>query len=175
MDEASIKKKLAMLDKKTSELLVDARNAVVADYIKSVNGAIKKAQEVVATIDTGEDGFSPEFSSIAYGILNQSPFTTKTHLCIAFRVNEITIDKWVTEYPEFKQCVEQGILEGELLARDLLVQSAFEPSQKINTNLLKILSTNVYNIKDAHDVTLKAPEPLKFQIEVVSATKHTDT
>lgn len=176
MENAEIAQKLRILEKKTSDLLVDAaKNSAVAKFLKKTEEAIREAQKEVRKIDTGEDGFAPEFSSLAYGILSASPFTTKSHLCITFRVNESKINKWIVEYPEFKQCVEQGMLEGEILTRNMLVQASFEPSQKVNTNLMKILATNVYNIKDQHDVNLKTPEPLKFQIEVVSASKPENT
>ena len=176
MEIEEIVKKLHILEKKTSDLLIGAsKNAEMASYIKNTKELIKAAQEELSAIDVGEDGYDESFPAIGYQILSTSPFTTKSHLCIVFRCGLSQIDKWAADYPEFAKSIEQGILEGEILARDLLVQSAFEPSANVNTNLLKILSTNVYNINETHDVNLKTPEPLKYQIEVVSANKTKDT
>lgn len=176
MDIQDIAKKLSILEKKTSDLLSDAsKSSKMTSYVNDVKKLISQAQTTISELTVGDDGYSDKFPSIAYSILSASPFTTKTHLCIAFRCSLSTIDKWVSDYPKLEKAVEQGLLEGEVLARDLLVEAAFEPSAKINTNLIKILSTNVYDISETHDVNLKTPEPLRYQIEVVSADKTENT
>jgi hypothetical protein len=172
MDSSEIQKKLSVLGKKTSSLLEESfKNTKIETLLQGTKNAMENGRIVASSTKKGKDGYSPDFDKIAFDVLSSSPYTTKIHLCTTFRVSEHKIDEWVQSHDSFGSAIEQGLYEGELLARELLVQAAFEPSQKINTGLMKILSTNVYNIKDSHDVTVKAPEQIKFQIEVVGAGK----
>jgi hypothetical protein len=179
MDEAQanilkLQQQLSILGSKqgSSPAPVRAVNSI-SSYLDRTREAILQANQLSQQLE--QDAYYSYFNAITFEILSSSPFTTKTHLCAAFNCSELTIDEWAKDHPTFAKAIEQGLIAGEILARELLAQAAFDAPNSVNTTLLKTLATNVYDIKDEHNISLKAPDTVSFLIEVVKANASKDT
>lgn len=107
----------------------------------------------------------------AQQILSSCPFASDSHLCKAFKVSADTLKQWVIDHEELSDAIALGKAEGEALCRDMMLELSAEPSSSINTQLIKILSQNVYDIKDEHNLNLATPEALKWDIQIVDMFK----
>lgn len=169
-----LQQKLQVLGSKpASGAVVTKALGVVGSYLDRTREAILQAKQLSEELEA--DKYYTYFDEVAFEILSSSPFTTKTHLCAAFNCNEHTIDEWAKAHTTFAKAIEQGLVAGEILARELLTQAAFENPTNVNTTLLKTLANNVYDIKDEHNIALKAPDTVSFLIEVVEANASKDT
>ena len=111
---------------------------------------------------------TPQF---AFNILRSCPFASDSHLCKAFKVSAEKLKQWVIDHDELSDAISQGKAEGEALCRDMMLELSGEPSSSVNTQILKILSQNVYNIKEEHNINLATPEALKWEVEIVDPAK----
>jgi hypothetical protein len=115
--------------------------------VTEVNKIINQVRNTVNIM--GERGvYQKAYDYLAYKILSVSPFTTKAHLCKAFSCSKRTLQQWLVSFPSFNDYVDRGLSAGEAGARDMLLNSALDSSNKVNTTLLKVLANNVYEIKD---------------------------
>ncbi|MCK5025109.1 MAG: hypothetical protein KAS15_00860, partial [Nanoarchaeota archaeon] len=55
---------------------------------------------------------------------------------------------WMRVFPEFKRAMESGLEIGAMKWRNKIRTHAFEPSGNVNNGLIKLLSSNVYGIKE---------------------------
>ena len=97
---------------------------------------------VTSNYETGYD-------EVAFKLLSESD-TAKTdcHLCAALRCTPCTLKRWKDTFPSFMEAVTLGKKIGEAKWRDRLSANAFEPTAKVNNGLIKLLSSNVYGIKE---------------------------
>jgi len=116
-----------------------------------------------------KETYSDSTPSSAFAILSSCPFASDSHLCKAFEVSADTLKQWVVDYDELSNAISRGKAEGEALCRDMMLELSGEPSSSVNTQLIKILSQNVYDIKDEHNLNLATPEALKWDIKIVDA------
>jgi hypothetical protein len=93
--------------------------------------------------------YKKEYALKAYQLLSGSmEAKTKAHLCAAFQCSKPTLLNWMKKNPEFKEAVEQGLKVGESKWRSRIAKYAFEPTSLVNNGLIKLLSSNVYGIKE---------------------------
>lgn len=110
----------------------------------------------------------------SYKILSCCPFASDSHLCKAFKVSAETLKQWVIDHEELSDSISRGKADGEALCRDMMLELSGEPSSSVNTQLIKILSQNVYNIREEHNLNLATPEALKWEVTVVDAKPRED-
>jgi len=119
----------------------------IRKYLKLTKQKIAAGQKQVLKLSPELEYF-PSYDDIAYEVLSCSPFTTMAHLCKVFFCGKGSIKEWRAVHPSFNDGIDRGLSEGEVKARSLLLESAFEPQSNINTALLKILASNVYEIRE---------------------------
>jgi len=94
-------------------------------------------------------GYKSEYAEIAYNLLSRSSMAkTKAHVCAVLSITKPTLLDWMSKHAEFNQAVTNGMLEGSVKWRNKIQKFAFQPTQKVNNGLIKLLSANVYGIKD---------------------------
>lgn len=116
--------------------------------------------------------YQPEYPEIIFNLLSKSKDAkTKSHCCHALQCSRSTFDKWLKEFPELKEAFTLGMEFSQKNWRDKLAKYAFLPASEVNNGLIKMLSANVYGIKDESisQVSLSTPEPIKFRVEFVDA------
>jgi acyl-CoA synthetase (AMP-forming)/AMP-acid ligase II len=97
----------------------------------------------------GSYAYLPEYVEIVYKLLSESDTAkTKSHLCYALQCSKDTLLRWMKKFPEFNEAVVTGMEIGKMKWRDRIAENAFEPSATVNNGLIKLLSSNVYGIKD---------------------------
>lgn len=121
----------------------------------------------------GSYSYKPKYADIIFKLLSESDTAkTKSHCCNALQCSRPTLDKWLNQFPEFREAFEAGLEIGKMKWRDRLAEYAFHPSAAVNNGLIKMLSANVYGIHDdPQQIALTAPEPIKFIVEVVSVER----
>lgn len=92
--------------------------------------------------------YKEEFAAIAFQKLSSVPLRDECILCLVFKCSKQTLSLWKSEYEEFRGAIELGLLSGEYKFRELLFTLALVPPKKVNTKLLSILASNVYNITE---------------------------
>ena len=93
--------------------------------------------------------YRPEYDLKAYQLLSGSmEAKTKAHLCQAFQCSKPTLLNWMKMNPSFKEAVIAGLKIGEAKWRSRIARHAFEPTASVNNGLIKLLSSNVYGIKE---------------------------
>ena len=93
--------------------------------------------------------YKAEYALKAYQLLSGSmEAKTKAHLCAAFHCSKPTLLRWMKNNPEFYEAVTQGLKVGEAKWRSRIASHAFEPTASVNNGLIKLLSSNVYGIKE---------------------------
>lgn len=159
----------ALKAKLTLEALDSGNRGSASSLVNEYNAKLRStiAMSQLRAKEVKGDEYHKSYPILAFNVLSCSPFAGLPHVKVALRCNESDLMSWSSDYPEFAKAVEQGFLEGELLARELLLRIAFEPSSKVNTHILKILSNNVYEIKDDHQVTLTTSEDMNWKVEVI--------
>ncbi|RLB92835.1 MAG: hypothetical protein DRH26_05355 [Deltaproteobacteria bacterium] len=115
----------------------------------------KDQKNVINTIDRnrhrkfGAYSYRPEYAEIAFNLLSDSgQAKTKEHVCNALCCSKPTLLNWMKTFPEFKAAVEDGLTIGEMKWRDKIREYAFSPTSEVNNGLIKLLSSNVYGIKE---------------------------
>lgn len=139
-----------------------------------------KQKAVVGPIDRnrkrkfGTYSYKKEYARLVFDLLAKSNAAkTKSHCCNALQCSRPTFNRWLEQFPEFKEAFETGLEIGKAKWRDRLSRHAFRPTTEVNNGLIKMLSANVYGIKeDAQQIALTAPESIKFVVEVVDASKN---
>ena len=97
----------------------------------------------------GKAGYKKEYAQEAFELLSESDTAkNKAHLCAYFVVTRSTINAWIKRHSEFKEAVEKGLNISEAKWRDKLAKYAFKPAGAVNNGLIKMLSGNVYGIRD---------------------------
>lgn len=145
----------------------------------------EKQQKVVKKINRNEKRqfgtytYQPEYPEIIFNLLSKSrDAKTKSHCCHALQCSRPTFDKWLKEFPELREAFDLGMEYSQKNWRDKLAKFAFLPASEVNNGLIKMLSANVYGIKDESmtNVAINTPEPIKFRVEFFDATAdHTGT
>jgi len=93
--------------------------------------------------------YKDEYAKIAYDTLaNGANAKTKSHVCARLHISKATLLKWMTEHEELNIAVSTGLEVGAVKWRNKIAKHAFEPAAKVNNGLIKLLSANVYGIKD---------------------------
>jgi hypothetical protein len=135
--------KLSILNKGIENSKIDL---LLHTYKLNSQKCIKEARQTVEKYN--DNDFHSEYSIIACNVLSSSPFSSKIHLCQSLKCNKSTLDTWYRTKIEFMQKVDEGFINGEVLARDLMLMLSVAPASKVNTNLIKILANNVYSIEE---------------------------
>ena len=69
-------------------------------------------------------------------------------MCQALKCSKEILETWISNYPSFKNAIDFGLIDGEVIFRDKVSKIALKPTSKINTKLILTLANNVYGIKD---------------------------
>jgi len=131
-----------------------------------LHNRIKECEELIESVK-GRILDADMKRKFAYEILSKSPFSTTLHLCSAFSCTKDELEEMMNEDEQLKREVERGLIDGEIYARKLMLYNSFENSALINTTLLKLLSGNVYGIKETQDISVTPSKSVDFKIEVV--------
>lgn len=100
----------------------------------------------------GVSTYEPEYAEIVYNLLaNSKSAKTREHCCRALGCSMPTLHKWQRDFPDFKDAMARGMSVGAALWRDRIAEHAFTPTAQVNNGLIKLLSSNVYGIKDDLD------------------------
>ncbi len=100
----------------------------------------------------GDTRYKPIFAKACYDLLSKSrQAKTKAHCCSYLQCSKPTLLLWMKKYPEFGKAIEAGLKIGEAKWRQRIAQHAFKPTSEVNNGLIKLLSANVYGIKDDSD------------------------
>lgn len=112
-------------------------------------------EQVISPIDRnrnrkyGTYAYKPEYCDIVFKLLSTgTQCKTKSHCCNALQCPKSTLLNWMRVFPEFKQAMESGLEIGAMKWRNKIRTYAFEPSANVNNGLIKLLSSNVYGIKE---------------------------
>lgn len=115
----------------------------------------KSQESLIGPIDRnrnrkfGSYAYLPEYAEIVYELLSESDTAkTKSHLCNALQCSKDTLLRWMKKFPEFNEAVVSGMEIGKMKWRDRIAKHAFSPTAEVNNGLIKLLSSNVYGIKD---------------------------
>ena len=102
----------------------------------------------------GQFSYKLGYDDIVYKLLSKSRTAkTKAHCCKALLCSMPTLLRWMKKYPSFNQAMISGLKIGEANWRERLSTNAFKPQQLVNNGLIKLLTSNVYGIKE--DVSIK--------------------
>jgi len=125
----------------------EKKNETLMDY--------KSQKSLIGPIDRnrnrqfGTYSYKPEYAEIVYKLLSESNTAkTKSHLCFALQCSKTTLLHWMKKFPEFNEAVVTGMEIGKMKWRDRIASNAFLPSANVNNGLIKLLSSNVYGIKE---------------------------
>jgi len=99
----------------------------------------------------GSYKYQPEYDKIAIDLLSTDECKTKAHLCRALQCSKPLLLKWMREHESFRQAVEDGLELGSAKWREKIRDHAFEPTKEVNNGLIKLLSANVYGIREETD------------------------
>jgi len=103
----------------------------------------------------GSYAYKIEYAEIVYKLLSESDTAkTKSHLCSALQCSKDTLLRWMKKFPEFNEAVVSGMEIGKMKWRDRIAKHAFSPTAEVNNGLIKLLSSNVYGIKDDAPATV---------------------
>lgn len=117
--------------------------------------------QVISPIDRNRDrkfgtfSYKPEYCDIVFKLLSTgSQCRTKSHCCAALHCSKPTLLRWMANFPEFKKAIESGLEVGAVKWRNKIRNYAFSPSSEVNNGLIKLLSSNVYGIKEEVDPSI---------------------
>lgn len=103
----------------------------------------------------GEYSYQEYYCDIVYELLSSNDGAkTKAHCCKALLCSKPTLLRWMKKYPEFNEAVVSGMNIGKARWRDKLRKHAFSPTAEVNNGLIKLLSSNVYGIKEDSEPTV---------------------
>jgi len=114
----------------------------------------------------GTYSYKPEYAEIVFKLLSTgTQARTKAHCCNALLCSKTTLIRWMKKYSEFNEAVVSGLKIGEMKWRNKIRKHAFNPSSEVNNGLIKLLSSNVYGIKEdaspavvIHNTNTSTPE-----------------
>lgn len=136
-----------------NEKLKKKKNKTLMDY--------KSQKPLIGPIDRnrnrqfGSYAYLPEYAEIVYELLSESNTAkTKSHLCYALQCSKDTLLRWMKKFPEFNEAVVSGMEIGKMRWRERIAEHAFKPSSEVNNGLIKLLSSNVYGIKEDVEPTV---------------------
>lgn len=93
--------------------------------------------------------YLPSYPKIAFDLLSKSTTAkNRCHLCAAFSCSKPTLHNWMVKNPEFKLAVEAGLEIGKSKWFSKLAKYAFKSTVQVNNGLIKLLSANIYGIRD---------------------------
>lgn len=102
----------------------------------------------------GSIKYKPIFPKLVYDLLSRSQTAkNKSHCCALLQCKKATLLKWMRKYPEFNEAIVAGLEIGKSKWYSKLATHAFKPSGLVNNGLIKLLSANVYGIKDDSEST----------------------
>ncbi len=111
--------------------------------------------------------YRPEYCRMAYDLLSESDKAkTKSHVCAFLQCSKPTLLSWMERFPEFGDAIRDGLEVGKKKWRDRIADHAYSPTSEVNNGLIKLLSANVYGIKEEKDVNIKNSGSLKWEVEV---------
>lgn len=114
--------------------------------------------------------YRPQYCKYAYELLASSDRAkTKSHVCAYLQCSKPTLLSWMERFPEFGKAIRDGLEEGKAKWREKLRDHAFSPTSEVNNGLIKLLSANVYGIKEEKDVNIKNSGSLKWEVEIKDA------
>jgi len=97
----------------------------------------------------GEFSYQEHYCEIVFDLLSSDDGAkTKAHCCKALLCSKPTLLGWMKKYPEFKLAIESGLDIGKARWREKIRKHAFSPASEVNNGLIKLLSSNVYGIKE---------------------------
>lgn len=97
----------------------------------------------------GTTSYKPEYADACYKMLSSSSGAkTKSHCCALLQCSKATLLKWMRKFPEFHAAITDGLEIGKAKWRNKIQRHAYKPSKDVNNGLIKLLSANVYGIKD---------------------------
>ena len=103
----------------------------------------------------GTYSYRPEYAEIAFNILSfDDGAKTWAHVCNALCCSGPTLLRWRKKFPEFEKACIEGKKVGQMKWRDKLRRHAFSPTAEVNNGLIKLLSSNVYGIKEEVEPTV---------------------
>jgi len=103
----------------------------------------------------GTYSYKPEYCDIVFELLSRDDqCRTKAHCCAALQCAKETLLRWMANFPEFKRAMDSGLEIGAMKWRDKIREHAYEPSSTVNNGLIKLLSSNVYGIKEDPEVLI---------------------
>jgi len=110
----------------------------------------------------GQFSYKPEYDDIVYKLLSTSRTAkTKAHCCKALLCSMPTLLLWMKKFPSFNQAIISGLKLGEANWRERLSTTAFKPQQQVNNGIIKLLTSNVYGIKE--DVSIKVESEKNYE------------
>lgn len=126
------------------------------DHIRS-----EDEPQIISPIDRnrkrqyGTYSYKPEYCDIVFKLLSSgSQCKTKSHCCHALHCTKNTLIQWINKFPDFRQAIESGLEIGAVKWRNKIRKHAFEPTGNVNNGLIKLLSSNVYGIKEDAEPTV---------------------
>ncbi len=97
----------------------------------------------------GKTSYKPEFADMVFNLLSRATTAkNKSHCCALLQCSKSTLLRWAKKNPEFHKAIEDGLEIGKSKWYSKLATHAFKPSVKVNNGLIKLLSSNVYGIKE---------------------------
>lgn len=116
--------------------------------------------------------YKPEYAKIAFDTLaNSNTAKNKSHLCAAFQCSKPTLLQWMKKHPEFNAAVTSGLEAGKSKWFSRIAENAFEPTATVNNGLIKLLSANVYGIKDEPAVQVNVENNVNLDPEKLMKEK----
>lgn len=102
----------------------------------------------------GTKYYDTRFDKMAYDLLCCGDMAVcKTHVCVRLHISMALLNKWMKEQPTFRAAVNAGLRVGEMRWRQKLSEYAFKPSSSVNNTIIRILSANVYGIREEESPT----------------------
>ncbi len=125
------------------------------------DGESSKEQEPLSPLEKerlktrGSLNYHPDMPGIAYNCLAKSSNAkTKSHVCVLLQCSKPTLTRWEKKFPEFRKAIADGLEAGSIKWRNKIAKHAWKPGAKVNNGLIKLLSNNVYGIKEEVDPTI---------------------
>jgi len=121
----------------------------IPDYITSEDQEPLGFMAAKRKAKFGDSHYHPEYDEMVYNLLaNSDEARTKSHICSLLQVSKPTLLAWMKENPSFNSAVVEGLRKGEQVWRKKIAEHAWKPSKDVNNGLIKLLSANVYGIRD---------------------------
>lgn len=103
----------------------------------------------------GTTAYKPEYAELCFELLSEADRAkNKSHCCALLQCSKPCLIAWMKKFPEFHRAINEGLEIGKSKWYSKLADHAFEPSQKVNNGLIKLLSSNVYGINAEPEVAL---------------------